>query len=198
VFEALVATVQAWQGTGLNGLAALAAVFALGAIAYVPRFTLYILGGLVFGLAAVPAAILGSVAGATVAFVLARTAFRRFFLRLAATRPGWPAVIAAIDAEGWRLAMLVRLASPLPGGSINYLFGLTNLGMGGFAAATAIGLTPPVLLFVGLGAVGRIALQDLDAPWARTVAIGAGLAVLALVILLVRRRLRATLAGSAP
>jgi uncharacterized membrane protein YdjX (TVP38/TMEM64 family) len=194
VIEALITTVQAWQGTGVTGLAALALVFAVGSLLYVPRFTLYILGGLVFGLAAAPAAILGTVMGATLALVLARTALRGFVLRLVATRPGWPALIDAIDAEGWRLVMLVRIASPLPGGSVNYLFGLTNIGAFWFAAATAIGLVPPVLLFVGLGALGRIALEDLDAPWGRTMAVAAGLTVLALVIFLVRRRLRSRLA----
>jgi uncharacterized membrane protein YdjX (TVP38/TMEM64 family) len=195
VIDALAATVQAWEGTGANGLAALAFVFAVGALVYVPRFTFYILGGLVFGFAAAPAAIVGTVVGATLAFLLARTALRRFVLRLAATRPGWPAVVDAIDAEGWRLVVLVRFASPLPGGAINYLFGLTNIGVASFAAATVLGLVPPVLVFVGLGALGRIAVQDLDGPWGGPMGVTAGLIVLGLLILLVRRRVRARLAG---
>jgi uncharacterized membrane protein YdjX (TVP38/TMEM64 family) len=197
VIETLITTVQAWQHTGLTGVAALTLVFAFGALAYVPRFTLYILGGLVFGFAAAPAAIVGTVGGAIMAFVLARTALRGFVLRRVAARPRWQAVIEAVNTEGWRLVALTRLASPLPGGSINYLFGLTNIGLTPFTAATALGLTPPVVLFVGLGALGRVAIQDLDAPWGRAAAIAAGLVVLALVILLVRRRVRATFARAA-
>ena len=197
MIESLIATVEAWHDTGLTGVAALTLVFALGALAYVPRFTLYILGGLVFGLAAAPAAILGTVAGAVVAFVLARTALRGFFLRRVAERPAWRAVLTAIDSEGWRLVALTRLASPLPGGSINYLFGLTRIGLIPFAAATALGLTPPVILFVGLGALGRVAVQDLGAPWGRLLGVAAGLVVLLLIVLLVRRRVRATFARAA-
>src|SRR5690242_1463853 len=101
-----------------------------------PRFSLYLIGGIVFGVAAIPAAIIGSTLGATVAFLLVRSVLRGTFERRVEARPAWRAALAAISAEGWRLVMLTRIASPLPGGAINYLYGLTRIGLAPYMTAT--------------------------------------------------------------
>jgi uncharacterized membrane protein YdjX (TVP38/TMEM64 family) len=193
VIEALAATIQAWQGSGLAGLVGLATICALGALLWVPRFTLYLLGGLVFGLAAAPAAVIGTTLGAVLALLVARYAARDWFLRRIENWPVWQATLAAIEADGWRLVALVRFASPMPGGAINYLYGLTRIGLTPYAAATCAGLVPPITAFVALGAFGRMALEELSGSWPERVAIAAGVAVLLLIILLVLRRVRASL-----
>ena len=53
-----------------------------------------------------------------------------------------------------------------------------------------------VLIFVSLGALGRMTLEDAQGSWGRRIAILAGLAVLAIAVMLVMRRLRA--AGRGP
>lgn len=115
----------------------------MGALAYVPRFTLCLIGGMVFGFAAAPIAIIGSTAGSVAAFWLSRYALRDWFLRRVVSRPSRQAVLAAVDAEGWRLVLLFRLVAPLPGGMTSYLFGLTRIGVWPFTAATCAGLVPP-------------------------------------------------------
>jgi uncharacterized membrane protein YdjX (TVP38/TMEM64 family) len=189
--ERLYAFAQSWETLGFVGLCFLALVFALGSLSFMPRFTFYSISGLIFGLAAIPAAIIGSTIGATLAFLLARTALRGAFQRMADRRPGWRPTLAAVDAEGWRVVALTRLASPLPGGAINYLYGLTGIALGPYVLATAAGLAVPITLFAGLGALGRIALRD--QPWEQTAAFAAGLVVLAIAVLLVVRRRRAAL-----
>jgi uncharacterized membrane protein YdjX (TVP38/TMEM64 family) len=202
VTDTLLAAVQSWQSLGLAGLGGLSLVFALGAVVYIPRFTLYLLGGLVFGLAAAPAAVIGTTAGAVIAFLLARYALRERVARRIEARPALQTVVDAINAEGWRLVALFRIASPLPGGAINYLFGLTGIRLGPYTAATCIGLIPPVLLFVGFGAIGRMTMNELDASRNEAALIAAGLVVLAVAVLLVMRRMRASItllrARSAP
>src|SRR6185436_13290025 len=79
-----------------------------------------------------------------------------------AARPAWRAALAAINAEGWRLVALTRIAAPLPGGAINYLYGLTGIGLVPYVTATAVGLIPPVTLFAGAGALGRFALAEAE------------------------------------
>ena len=197
MIEALTTIVQSWQGSGLIGLSGLALAFALGALSFLPRFTLYTLGGLVFGLAAIPATVIGTTAGAAIAFLLARTALRNRVMRAMETRPRWRATLAAVDAEGWRLVFLFRISSPLPGGLINYLFGLTGIGLVPYALATAAGLLPPVTLFVSLGMIGRMAIDDVNQSHGQIAALVAGIVMLALVILLVLRRMRA-MAGAMP
>jgi uncharacterized membrane protein YdjX (TVP38/TMEM64 family) len=193
VIEGLFALVQGWEALGFAGLCILALAFALGSLSYMPRFSLYAIGGLVFGLAAIPAAIIGSCVGATIAYLLARTVLRGAVERRIARRPRWQAALAAIDAEGWRLVALTRLASPLPGGAINYLYGLTGIALVPYVAGTALGLVPPVALFAGAGALGRIALRDVEQPWGQGVAFAAGAVVIALAVTLVLRRMRTVL-----
>ncbi len=193
MIERLHELIQACEALGYAGLIGVAAVFAVGSLSYMPRFTLYAIGGLVFGLPAIPAAVVGSTIGATLAFWLARTVWRKPFLRRIAERPRWSTALSAIDAEGWRLVALTRVAAPLPGGAINYLYGLTGIGLVPYATGTAIGLIPPITLFAGAGALGRFALQDLERPWSQLVALAAGAVVIAIAVTLVLRRMRATL-----
>ena len=54
MIERLFALAQAWAELGFIGLCVLALLFTLGTLTYMPRFTLYSIGGLVFGLAAIP------------------------------------------------------------------------------------------------------------------------------------------------
>ena len=184
--DRLYAFAQAWEALGFAGLCLLALVFALGSLTFMPRFTFYAISGLVFGLAAIPAAVIGSTIGGAIAFLLARGALRGAFQRLVDRRPPWRATLAA---EGWRLVALTRLASPLPGGAINYLYGLTGIPLVPYILATAGGLLAPVTLFAGLGALGRIALKE--QPLGQAAAFAAGMVVLAIAVLLIVRRRRA-------
>ena len=56
--EQLLAFAKGWEGLGFLGLCLLALVFLAGTLSFMPRFTFYSIGGAVFGLAAIPAAIL--------------------------------------------------------------------------------------------------------------------------------------------
>jgi uncharacterized membrane protein YdjX (TVP38/TMEM64 family) len=179
---------QEWQALGVAGLGLLALVFALGSLTFMPRFTFYAISGLVFGLAAIPAAVVGSTIGATIAFLLARGVLRATFQRLVEGRRAWRATLAAVDTEGWRLVALTRLASPMPGGAINYVYGLTGIPLVPYMLGTAGGLLVPVTLFAGLGALGRIALKE--QPLGQAGAFAAGLVVLAGAVILVLRRRR--------
>jgi uncharacterized membrane protein YdjX (TVP38/TMEM64 family) len=190
VIERLFALVQSWEGSGLVGLCVLAMLFVIGTLSYMPRFSLYLVGGVVFGFAAVPAAIIGSTVGATGAFLLARTVLRGRFERSIDRRPKWQAALAAINAEGWRLVALTRIAAPLPGSGINYLYGLTGIGVAPNIFGTAVGLIPPVTLFAGAGALGRFVLDDVKQPWSQGVAFAAGAIVIAVGVTLILRRMR--------
>ena len=74
---------------------------------------------------------------------------------------------------------------------MNYLFGLTRVGLGPYTAGTALGLVPPVTLFVTLGALGRVALADLQHGWGKAAAALAGLVILAIAIVIIIRRVAA-------
>ena len=183
---------QGWEAMGLAGLCLLALAFAVGGLSYMPRFTFSAVSGLVFGLAAIPAAVIGQTVGAALAFLLARFVFQGPFQRMV-DRRGWRGTLSAVDAEGWRLVALTRLASPLPGGAINYVYGLTGIALVPYVLATAGGLMVPVTLFGGVGALGQFALKD--DPLGQGAAFASGMVVLALAVWLVLRRRRATISA---
>lgn len=186
--DGLIAIAQAWEGP--SGLCALTSLFIFGAMFYVPRFALYITGGAIFGWAAIPAALVGTTAGAAFAFLLARYFLHDRIRRLIATRPALQRLFCAIDTESWRLVAMTRLASPMPGGAINYLFGLTRIALWPYMSATCAGLLLPITIFVTLGLLGRMALSALEGDSAGQIAIAASATVMVGAIVLVIRRMR--------
>src|SRR5262245_60240656 len=112
MFETAFDLIRAWGELGAAGFALLAATFVLGALAFVPRAPLCLIGGLVFGLAAIPIALLASTAGAVTAFLLSRHLMHARVRRALDRRPRLAAAAAAV--EGWQLVGLLRL-SPFPG-----------------------------------------------------------------------------------
>jgi uncharacterized membrane protein YdjX (TVP38/TMEM64 family) len=177
-----------------TGLLSLGIVFSLAALAFIPRPPLCILGGLIFGLAAFPVALAGTTLGAVTAFLLSRHLFRARFSALAARHPRLKLVLDAVDAEGWRLVGLIRVASPVPGTASSYLFGLTNIGVWGYVAATALGSAPQALAFVYLGTAGRMTLDAQSVSTAKLTFLLAGCVLSLCGIFLVSRRVKALVA----
>ena len=122
--------------------------------------------------------------------MLARYFFRDWFLRMIERRPKAKLIADAIDAEGWQLLFLLRLASPIPGPVSNYAFGLSSMKLWQFMAVTLVGLAPQVFAFVYLGAIGQVALDDRSVSSTRLIFGIAGFVVLMLVIAMVTRRVK--------
>src|SRR3954468_16054229 len=110
------------QDAPLTSAGALIVAFVLGALFFVPRLPLCLAGGLTLGFAALPISAVSATAGAVLAFLASRHLLRSRFARAIRHRPAWQAVVEATDHEGWRLIVLLRLASPVPGAVTNYLF----------------------------------------------------------------------------
>jgi uncharacterized membrane protein YdjX (TVP38/TMEM64 family) len=179
---------------GPFGLVALAAVFFIGSLTFVPRPPLCMIGGLVFGLPAFPVALLASTLGAVAGFLMSRYVFRTQFRNAVERRAAWKKILHAIESQGWVLVGLLRLASPVPGSATTYLFGLTSIRLWPYAFATLLGLAPQTFAFVYLGAAGRLAVAGPAMPAVKLALLIAGAFTSALVVWLVVRRARASLA----
>jgi uncharacterized membrane protein YdjX (TVP38/TMEM64 family) len=188
--DTLIQWASYWDGS--LAWAAVTALFLLSGLIIIPRPAICILAGLIFGLSAFPLALIASVAGSLLGFVLARYFFRDRFQRMLERRPTAKLVADAIDADGWRLLFLLRLASPVPGPISNYAFGLSGIGVWHYTLATAIGIIPQVFAFVYLGAIAKVAIDDGSVSSTRLAFGVAGAAVLLLVIAMVTRRVRQT------
>lgn len=183
----IVAWVQAWGA--LAGLA-FAALHVAGTMVSVPRWALALAAGALFGVVGgLFWALAGTLAGASIAFHLAR------YVNAGAIVPhDLPKIgpwIARAEAGGWRTIALLRL-TPIPGALVNYGLGLSSLSWRQFALGTLIGSLPYAAIFVQAGAAGRLAMEDgLDAARDPLLIAGAvGIVVLALSFLVRRKETR--------
>ena len=92
----------------------LALVFVAGGLVPVPRTFLTLAAGVVYGMAAIPIIMPATTAGCLIAFLLARYLFAERLWRFVERKPKLTAIMNAVDAEGWRIVALCRLASPIP------------------------------------------------------------------------------------
>ena len=98
----------------------------------------------------------------------------------------------AVNAEGWRIVALCRLASPIPSTIQNAIFGLTRIALWPYTWATFVFTIPQIILYVYLGAIGKAALLGESGGVNLGVMIAGGLTFL-VVVLLITRRVRASM-----
>lgn len=125
-------------------------------------------------------AALGTATGATAAFLAARLLFgqplaRRFDSRFVA----W--LQAEFDRKGWRFIAFLRLNPVFPTGPLNYVLGLTSIGLVPYVWATAVFILPPSVAVAWIGsAMGTfVADGDVAAVMRLIIAVSAAVTVLA-------------------
>jgi uncharacterized membrane protein YdjX (TVP38/TMEM64 family) len=196
--ETLVEFLRRWGEMSPSAAAMLALVFVAVGIIPVPRTLLTIASGVVFGMSAVPIILPSATVGAMIGFLLARYLFADRLWRMIADKPRLIAIMNAVNAEGWRIVGLTRIASPIPSTIANGLFGLTRIGLFSFSWATFVFIIPQTLLYAYLGSVGKVALIDQSESGLNLgIMVASGLAFLA-AVLLTSRRMRASLRDLEP
>lgn len=143
-------------------------------------------------------AVLTATAAAPIGYRVGQLLAGPSILDLLRRYPRGAAVCQAITrASAWRAGLLVgllRLSPVVPYGSTNVLAAIFRLPLSPFLIGTLIGLSPRVMLVVGLGAgLEQLDLSKPGSPWM----IGAGLAATALAFLLMGWVTRQTLAQMA-
>ena len=170
--------------------------YVLGTVLLAPGAAMSIAAGLAFGGWAIPLVLVAATTGASLAFLIARHLARDTVARLMEQRPKLKAVDKAVDEEGWKVVVLLRLSPVVPFNLQNYAFGLTRIRFWTYAAATFAGIIPGTVLYVYLGMIGRVAASDGSGGPLRWLLFGAGLATTLAVAVLVTRKakekLRAT------
>jgi uncharacterized membrane protein YdjX (TVP38/TMEM64 family) len=125
--------------------------------------------------------------------LLSRYLLRARISKLVDRHPTWKLFLNAVDAEGWRLLGLLRLASPVPGSASNYAFGLTGIGVFPYLAATFFGSAPQVFAFVYLGAASRSALDAGSVSTAKLLFTLAGCGLTLVAVHVTARRVKSLL-----
>ncbi len=178
----------------IAALAAYTAVYvAVTALSLPCASFLTIFGGLVFGaLIATAATLVGATVGATVIFLIAKSALGDWLVRRAGARV--EKVAAGFCADAFNYLLFLRLVPFFPFWLVNLVPALCGVPLRIFVLATAVGMIPGTLAYAFLGAGLDSAIKAQNA----TLKLLAGLIALGLLALLpvVIRRLKAARAPS--
>lgn len=145
---------------GFWGPLVFALCYAVAVSALLPGSVLTASAGALFGLPLGAAtALAGATAGAALSFAVAR-----WLGRPAVARYMGSGRLARLDAyvsrRGFVAVLILRLVPLFPFGVINYGAGVASLRFPSYVAATALGIVPGTLVYVGLGG----ALRDPGSP----------------------------------
>lgn len=169
-------------------VAALATMFIVAAFLPIPRTMLVLGAGAAYGIGALLVIVPSTTLGCILAFLAARRLFSGWVARQIAKRPMWQLIAQAIDAEGWRIAALLRFWGPLPNSAQNYLLGLTGIGLLPYSLITLFFTLPQIILYTYVGASGRsLLLDDGPAPLTRLFMVLAAIVMLIIVVIVSRQ-----------
>jgi uncharacterized membrane protein YdjX (TVP38/TMEM64 family) len=142
------------KGMGPAGGVLYAAFYIAGTALFFPGLVLTLGAGFLYG------AIIGtlvvspaSVAGASLAFLIARYFARDWVTRRLKKYPQAAAIDRAIEKNGFKAVILLRLQPVLPFNILNYALGLTSIRLRDYMLASWIGMFPATVLYVYLGSV---------------------------------------------
>ena len=171
-------------------------------VCFVPASLLTLAAGAIFGLAEGTLLVfVAAVLGSTAAFLLSRTVAREAIARRVEGDRRFAAIDRAIEREGRRIVILLRLSPVFPFVLLNYALGLTRVRLADYLVAS-IGMLPGTLLYVYSGKVaGDLATLAGGAAVPRGAGyyavIGLGFAATAVVTVLVTRVARRALRDAA-
>ena len=153
--------ISEWVKTlGPFGILVFALFYAAATVLFVPGSLLTIAAGLIFGVfVGTLAAWSGAVLGASLAFLIGRYLARSKIEEQTKGNKKFRAIDEAIGKRGWKIIGLLRLSPLIPFNLSNYFYGITKVGFWPYLFSSAGGMLPGTLLYVYLGAAGKVELS---------------------------------------
>ena len=140
------------ESVGPWGPVLLGAAYVVACVLFVPGSILTLGAGFLFGVVYGTIAVsVGSVLGATAAFLVGRTLLRGWIEGRIASYPRFQAIDRAVGEQGFKIVLLTRLSPIFPFNLLNYAFGLTNVRLWQYVLASWIGMLPGTVMYVYLG-----------------------------------------------
>ncbi len=190
------------RGLGWWGPLVFGVVYAVTALVF-PASILTLGAGFAFGVALGTVVVsLSSVTTAAMGFWLGRTLARGWVEAKVAASPKFRALDQGVAENGFKIVLLTRLSPVFPFLLLNYAYGLTKVRFRDFLIASWLGMLPGTVLYVYLGSTVReiadLAAGNVERTPAQKVFFWAGLAVTAVVTVLVTRVARNALRHAVP
>jgi uncharacterized membrane protein YdjX (TVP38/TMEM64 family) len=141
------------ESLGPWGPVAFIAGYAVAPVILAPAFLLTIAAGAIFGFVeGVLYVMIGATIGATLAFLTGRYLARQFVEGLLTREPRLRLIDRAVERQGFRLVLLLRMSPAVPYVLLNYALGLSSIRLSDYVAAS-IGMLPVVAAYVYSGKV---------------------------------------------
>lgn len=162
------------------------AIYVAATVLFLPGSAITLAGGALFGpVWGALYVLLGSVTGATLAFLIARYLTGEWVQRRSSGVLG--KLQEGVEAEGWLFVAFVRLVPLFPFNVLNYALGLTRIPLRTYVVTSALAMLPGIAGYTYLGYAGREALLGGDNLISKGLIALAVLAALILVPMMVRR-----------
>jgi uncharacterized membrane protein YdjX (TVP38/TMEM64 family) len=147
------------RSLGVWGPLAYIGGYTIAAVFLLPAFLLTVAAGALWGFTfGLLYAMAGATVGASCAFLAGRHLVRRFVENYVNQHPTLAAIDRAVEAEGARLVLLVRMSPAVPYVLLNYVLGISRLPFRDHLIGL-IGMTPIAAMYVYAGKVaGDLAL----------------------------------------
>jgi uncharacterized membrane protein YdjX (TVP38/TMEM64 family) len=151
------------KGLGPWGSALIAVAYIPACLFFVPGSLLTLGAGWAFGIVWGSIAVsIGSLLGATAAFLAGRTLVRGLIEDRVTRNPRFAAIDRAVAEQGFKIVLLTRLSPVFPFNLLNYAYGLTRVSLKDYVLASWIGMLPGTALYVYIGSAAK-SLADLAA-----------------------------------
>ncbi|WOO42802.1 TVP38/TMEM64 family protein [Rubellicoccus peritrichatus] len=135
-------------------------VYIAATVLFLPGSVITLAAGFLFGVVWGTAAVsIGSVVGASLAFLISRHLARDQFAAKLESNAKFKSIDKAIGKQGGKIVFLLRLSPVIPFNISNYLYGLTAVKFWHYVLASWIGMLPGTILYVYLGAIGKAGLE---------------------------------------
>ena len=181
------------QGFGVAGIVVFGVAYILAVVVLAPAWPLTVAAGFIFGFWAIPLVVLVATLGATLAFLVARYALRHRVEAMTRDRPLLRAIDKAIEDEGAKVVILLRLSPLIPFNLQNYFFGVTQVHLGAYFTSTFFGIMPGSALYVYFGTLGQAAAIRTDTSGLQLTLLALGLLAKIAVIVVITRKAKALL-----
>jgi uncharacterized membrane protein YdjX (TVP38/TMEM64 family) len=141
-------------------------VYVVGTVLAFPGFLLTLVGGLLFGtLFGWLLVTVGASTGAILAFLVGRYAGRATIERFAAGGR-LERFDRAVSGSGFSAVLFTRLVPVFPFNVVNYLWGLSGVGLRDYMLATVVGMIPAEFVYTNIGGAVARSLEGSDATLA--------------------------------
>jgi uncharacterized membrane protein YdjX (TVP38/TMEM64 family) len=140
---------DAWfRGFGIWAPVIFLLVWIASCVFFMPGLPVTIVGALIFGpVKGTALSAVGSVLGATAAFLVGRYAARGTVEGLLANNPKLRLIDDGVKTHGWRMLMITRLVPLFPFNAQNYVYGVTQIGLPTYMIVSFLCMLPACVAF---------------------------------------------------